>query len=337
MRIRREAWLCAAAVILAACGGSPLAPPPPEAPAIVCPADVSARGLPGGAGEVSYPAPATSGGILPLAVTCTPASGSRFLSGTTPVGCVVTDGRGRQAACAFSVTVTPLILSATRFIAFGDSLTEGENGRPTPAPSTFIDLPNIYPIKLEALLNDDYPGQGIVVLNRGAGGAFVEQSVDQLPRVLERDHGDVLLLLDGYNNLLSECTPDRPGSAACAGKIADVVSGLRECVRIAGRPAYGVRYVLVSTLTPPGPFAGGPRDRRIAADAILRTNTALADMVRSEGAILVDAYARFSGHEGEYVDQDGLHLRPAGYEALARAFFDVIKARVTSTPAVRIR
>ncbi|MEP6592715.1 MAG: hypothetical protein ABJC51_03440, partial [Acidobacteriota bacterium] len=107
--------------------------------------------------------------------------------------------------------------------------------------------------------------------------------------------------------------------------------------RIARRPAYGVRYVLVSTLTPPGPFVGGPRDRRIAADAIVRTNSSLADMVRSEGAILVDAYARFSGHEGEYVDQDGLHLRPAGYEALARAFFDVIKARVTSTPAFRLR
>lgn len=98
----------------------------------------------------------------------------------------------------------------------------------------------------------------------------MEQSVEQLPRVLERDRGDVLLLLDGYNNLLSECTPDRSRSAACSGKIADVVSGLRECVRIARRPAYGVRYVLVSTLTPPGPYAGGPRDRRIAADAIVR-------------------------------------------------------------------
>ncbi len=336
MGIRIRAWAAAAAVLAAACGGgSPVAPPIGEPPTITCPADVSARGLPGGAGDVVYPAPVTAGGTLPLAVSCIPASGSRFSSGSTPVGCVATDGRGRQAACTFSVTVTPLLLGATRFIAFGDSITEGENGRPGPPPNTFIDLPNIYPIKLEELLNDEYPGQRIVVLNRGAGGAFVEQSVDQLPRVLELDRGDALLLLDGYNNLLSECTPDRDGSAACARKIADVVAGLRECVRIAKRPATGIRYVLVSTLTPPGPFVGGPRDRRISRDAIVRTNASLADMTRKEGAILVDTYARFTGHEAEYVDQDGLHLRPAGYEALARAFFEGIRASVNATPAFR--
>ncbi len=329
--MRRRTWLVAAGLLAAACGGSPVAPPP-EAPSILCPPDVAVRGGPGGAAEVSYPPPTATGGIPPLTVTCVPASGLGFGSGTTPVACGVTDARGRQATCAFFVTVTPRVLGATRFIAFGDSITEGENGRPAPSLRSFIDLPNIYPLKLEELLNTEFPGQGIVVLNRGAGGAFVEQSVEQLPRVLETDRGDALLLLDGYNNLLSECTPDRSTSAACARKIADVVSGLRECVRIAKRPTAGIRYVLVSTLTPPGPYTGGPRDRRIAGDAITRTNASLAEMVRAEGVILVDAYARFSGHEGEYVDQDGLHLRPAGYEALARAFFDAIAASVAATP-----
>ena len=58
-------------------------------------------------------------------------------------------------------------------------------------------------------------------------------------------------------------------------------------------------------------------------------------MVRAEGATLVDTYPTFIGHEAEYVDQDGLHLRPAGNQALAQSFFTGIKNTVTSTPGFR--
>ncbi len=338
MATRRAGWfVAAAAVVFTGCGGGPVAPPPLDAPTITCPSDVAARGLPGGEGNVTYPPPTATGGTSPLAVACTPASGSRFASGATTVACTATDARGRQAACVFTVTVTAPVLAVTRFIAFGDSITEGENGRLDAPREPFIDFPNVYPVRLEERLNAEYPGQGIVVLNRGTSGSPVERSVEKLPAVLTADRGDTLLLLDGYNNLLAECTPGRADSPACSRKIADVVLGVRECVRIGRVAAYGIRYVLVSTLTPPGPFAGGPRDRRIAADAIVRTNAALSDMVRNEGAILVDTYARFVGHEAEYVDQDGLHLRPAGYQALADAFFEAIRTQLPATPGTRVR
>jgi lysophospholipase L1-like esterase len=336
LRIRVPTWVVIAAVVSAAgCGHSPVITPPPEAPTIACPADLSVRGVPGGGGDVMFQPPTTQGGTLPVSASCAPASGTRFTAGTTPVACTAKDAQGRQAACAFSVTVTPLLIDVKRFIAFGDSVTAGENGRLNRLTNTFVDFPNIYPLKLEEMLNAEYPDQAIVVLNRGNGGDSVEISVEKLPGVLERDRGDALLLLDGYNNLLAECTPGNSGSGACSRKIVDVVTGLRECIRIARVSAYGMKYVFVSTITPPGPFAGGLRDRRIAEDAVVRTNAAIAAMVTGEGAILVDTYGRFVGHESEYVDQDGLHLRPAGYQALAQAFFDVIKTRVTSTPALR--
>jgi lysophospholipase L1-like esterase len=318
----------------AGCGHSPVITPPPEAPVISCPADVSVQGVPGIGREVMFAAPTTVGGALPVAVSCTPASGALFPAGLTPVSCDATDARGRQSRCGFAVTLTPLRLDVTRFIAFGDSVTAGENGRPSPG---FVDYPNTYPIRLEELLNAEYPDQGIVVLDRGYGGDSIERSVEKLPKILEDDRGGALLLLDGYNNLFAECTPARSGSAACARKIEDVVAGLRECIRIARVSAYGIRYVLVSTLTPPGPFVGGRKDRRIAADAITRTNGALAAMVQAEGAILVDTYARFAGHEAEYIDQDGLHLRPAGYNALAEAFFQAFKENVPSQQAASRR
>jgi len=55
-------------------------------------------------------------------------------------------------------------------------------------------------------------------------------------------------------------------------------------------------------------------------------------MARAEGAILVDPYPVFVGHESEYVADDGLHLRRAGYQALADTFFAAIRNTVTSTP-----
>jgi lysophospholipase L1-like esterase len=92
----------------------------------------------------------------------------------------------------------------------------------------------------------------------------------------------------------------------------------------------------VSTLTPSGPYISGT-DRRLAGSAIIQTNTKLASMVRAEGAILVDPYPVFIGHEPEYVADDGLHLRRAGYQALADTFFAVIKNTVTSTPGFSAR
>ena len=151
----------------------------------------------------------------------------------------------------------------------------------------------------------------------------------RLPAVLTAQHPDALLLLDGYNDLDS-CKPGQSALAGCQTAIGVVVNKLRECIQIAHDPRYGVRYVFVSTLTPPGP-ATGPNDRRRDATAIAQTNGRIAAMVPGENAILVDAYPQFLGHEAEYVDIDGLHLRPAGNDVLARAFFSAIKVAIPAS------
>jgi lysophospholipase L1-like esterase len=157
-----------------------------------------------------------------------------------------------------------------------------------------------------------------------------------LQETLAREKPGGVLLLDGYNNL-GTCVPGRSGTDECDQKISEVAFGIRDLIRTAKRTEYGVRYIFVSTMTPPGPFSGIPPDRRIANDAIVRANAGIANMVRAEGVTLVDTYPRFPGHEAEYVDQDGLHLRPAGYQAVADSFFAVIKTTVTSTPGLNAR
>src|SRR5262249_935380 len=70
------------------------------APVLICPADVSTN-VCGTSVAVSYAAPTVSGGTL---AGCTPASGSTFNLGMTPVTCTVTNACGTNT-CAFIVTV----------------------------------------------------------------------------------------------------------------------------------------------------------------------------------------------------------------------------------------
>ncbi len=307
--------------------------PTPGAPTIACPANVTVRGAPGGTQPVTYPAPVVTGGAAPVSVTCTPGSGTPFTVGTTAVTCNAVDATSRPAQCSFTVTLTPLLLSVTKFVAFGDSFTEGEDGRTARLGFgfAFIDPTGTYPVLLQTLLNNEYSGQSIGVLNRGRSGEPVDLGRQRLPGVLAADRPGALLLLDGYNDLLASCGPKDATSARCAATTTDVVDGMRKMIQTAKTPSYGITYVFVSTMTPPGPYISGT-DRRIAGTAIIQTNTRLASMLREERAILVDSYPVFVGHESEYVADDGLHLRRAGYQALADTFFAAIKTTVTSTP-----
>ena len=327
--------LAAAALTLAwGCGGKsggPNAPTPqPSAPTITCPADLAVREVRNAFQAVTYAAPATSGGASPVNVICNPASGSEFRLGTTPVSCSATDAQSRAASCSFNVTLTGFKLSVTRFDAFGDSLTEGEMGRPNIA-LPLLDPPNAYPTKLQNAFDDTYPGQGVVVVNRGLSGDSVEATESKLRQFLPVDRPEAVLLLTGYNNLTNPCSPGRGGSGECGNAIDKVVDGLRACLRRVKEANVGVRYTFVSNLTPPGPTGSN----RIDGNAIVQINSRIRQMTAAEGVVHVDSYVAFVGHEAEYVNVDGLHLRPAGYQALADAFFAAIKATVDQTPLLR--
>jgi lysophospholipase L1-like esterase len=322
-------------MLITGCGGPNKPTPTPAAPALACPANITQRGAAGGMQPVSYALPTVTGGAAPVSVTCAPGSGTTFSVGTTPVGCTAVDALSRQAQCAFTVTLTPLLLSVTKFVAFGDSFTEGEDGRTLTLRhgSGFIDPTGTYPVLLQVLLNNEYFGQSIAVLNRGISGEPVDSGRARLPSVLAADRPGALLLLHGYNNLLGSCDatdPQHTASAECETATNDVVDGYRKMIQSA--KGAGVTYVFASTLTPSASSFVGRSDRRIANSAIVRTNTKLAALIRAEGAVLVDPYPVFVGHEAEYIADDGLHPRRAGYQALADTFFAVIKSTVSSTP-----
>jgi lysophospholipase L1-like esterase len=319
---------CGAALLLwlAACGGKSPGPPPTpiaDPPQISCPADVAVPGITGSAQTVDYTAPTVTGGTAPVNTSCTPASGTSFPLGTTAVSCMASDAGGRQATCSFNVALSGLTIAATLYEAVGDSLTAGENG--AGLKPAFVDPPNSYPTKLEALLEATFPGQGIKVLNRGVSGQKVEQTVEQLPNNLLRDRPQAVLILIGYNDL-EVCGPGQADSTACGIATDRVAIGVRDCIRRSKESPVGIKYIFASTLTPPGTGS-----KRIAGEAIIETNNKIRQMVAIEKGTLVDTYPMFLGHEAEYVSGDGLHLNPAGYQAIAEAFFASIKATVPQT------
>lgn len=317
-------WIAAAALLAAACGGNNGPTPIANPPQISCPASVTVTGVSAPSQPVSFDPPATSGGTAPVDVTCTRPSGATFPLGTTPVNCTARDAAGRQSACTFDVVLKGMSLGAMKFETVGDSLTEGENGLPT----AVVDAANSYPTKLLARLESQFPGQGMTVVNRGVGGERIETTVANLPRHLSTDRPEVVLILGAYNNLTMPCATGRAATPACADATDAAALGVRDCIREAKESPVGVKFIFASTLTPPGP-AG---DKRIDREAILETNRKIRQFVAQEGATLVDTYPRFVGHEAEYVSIDGLHLQPAGYQAIADAFFEAITARIPQTP-----
>jgi lysophospholipase L1-like esterase len=307
----------AVALFAAGCGsGSP--PTPIDALKIACPGPLAltVTGLPV---SVTYPSATAAGGTLPVSIVCSPLSGSSFPAGSTPVSCMATDSQRRIDSCSFTVAVTVVppapLISATRYVSFGDSITEGKLG---PAIYHGDDrFPDSYSGVLYNLLIQRYTAQAFEVFAAGFGGECTQgvgcasYGVLRLPGVLDADAPQVLLLQEGANDLILGGATAIPG----------LVSGLRSMIREARRRGI---VVFLGTLLPQrqgGLRAGNPALIPLANDQI-------RGLAASEGATLVDVYEAFGGSPDPWIDKDGLHATPAGYSKVADTFFAAIRSRL---------
>ena len=80
--------------------------------ALACPAGVQVESRTGGPEHVTFDLPTAVGGLAPVAITCTPESGSSFPVGRQTVTCEATDQLGLTSSCTLRVTVfRPLALA----------------------------------------------------------------------------------------------------------------------------------------------------------------------------------------------------------------------------------
>jgi lysophospholipase L1-like esterase len=293
---------------MAACGGGGSAGPGPDpALSLTCPADLQVAKHAGMPATATFDTPPAQGGRQPVNVTCAPASGGEFPIGSTPVSCTATDAAARTASCSFSVIVEGIPqLARTKFLAFGDSITEGTT---SPAPTLLVlSAEDAYPLKLQRMLGERYQDQTIVVINSGKAGEKIDDGRSRLSGVLNAKEPEVLLLLHGANDLNT-----RKGDA-----ISTIIHGLEDMISKAKRRGIAV---FLATFPPQNP-AGS---RGNGANYVPELNRKIRALAADEGAVLVDLYAGFGGTWVGYIGVDGLHPTPQGYDRMAEIFRDKIQ------------
>jgi len=168
-----------------------------------------------------------------------------------------------------------------------------------------------YAYKLRALLATRYTAQTISMTDEGKPSEEVSMGTVRLPGVLTADQPEVVLLLEGVNDLNN-------GQDAA---IPTVKKGLTDMVRTArGRGL----TVFLATLLPQRP--GGLRAH--APASIVAANAEIRNVANTEGAVLVDLYAAFDGQTSTLIGPDGLHPNESGYQKMADMFFAAITMRL---------
>jgi lysophospholipase L1-like esterase len=253
-----------------------------------------------------YGSATTTNGAPPVTVACSPVSGSVFQIGSTTVTCTATDALQRTDSCTFTVTVTPPpMISLTRFLAFGDSMTAGELFDMTDAFRPLRVHPELsYPTDLQVALVSRYTAQTITVSNAGRSGEGLvsDNAPRRLSDVLARGQYDVVLLMEGANDIASRDSRDTPPA----------IAALRAMVQDAKRR--GLR-----------PFLGTlPPETGLAWTLVEPFNTQLKAMASAENVPVADVFAAFNG-DFSLLAGDGLHPNVNGYQRIADTFFAVIK------------
>lgn len=316
------AWLAVAC----GCGGSSSTPayttpvaPDPGPLAISCPPvttpATSAQGAP-----VTFPAPTTTGGRAPISVSCTPASGQTFPVGSTSVTCTATDAATSSAKCGFEVAVTaPPRISATKFLAFGDSITAGEVTVPVVTGTgdrATVSLPlqvvpaASYPAVLSGKLRQRYVAQAITMENAGKPGEAIVDGYTRFQTTLTSAQPEALLLLYGYN----DCNSDSRAVQRALNTMGDMVRYAK---------ARGAK-VYVATLTP----GIADRLRTLPEANVLAFNSGIRALAASEHVGLLDLYQLALPDVDGWIGVDGLHPTEAGYANIADAFYKTLIAEL---------
>ena len=300
--------------VYSGCGSTPpTGPPPIPQLTITCPPAAEAQSADGQPVSVVFNAPQTTGGQAPVTLACDPQSGSLFPGGTTTVRCTATDSRSLTATCSLGifVRVPPRLLGAGRILAFGDSITAGTDGGGTLVPGAVdgsTETPFAYPRVLDPLLIDRYRLQSPIVYARGRPGEYATEGLFRLRTAIAETRPDVLLLMEGTNDLLF-------GSAGAA----DAAIAIRLMVQHA--KSQNVR-VLLSTVIPQR--AGGVRKRDVMAALVPVLNEQIRQIATSENVPLVDMNAVFAA-DMSLLGVDDVHPTARGFRVMAETFFAAIR------------
>jgi lysophospholipase L1-like esterase len=204
------------------------------------------------------------------------------------------------------IPTPPQAIGATRFMAFGDSITAGALSE---FDGGFImgDEANSYPTVLLSMLRQYNQPQSFTVLNRGVPGETARVGVDRLPVELNTHRPQVVLLLEGINDLNFDVPVNQ---------VAANVQYLVQTARLFNCT------VLVATM-PQTYYSVDPNTGRVrynSTEKIQPFNDEVRRLVSGlQNVHIVDIYSAF-GNDRSLMGGDGLHPSLAGYQRMAQVF-----------------
>jgi lysophospholipase L1-like esterase len=219
-----------------------------------------------------------------------------FYVAGAPLSVQVPQASGAEARVALTLPIGGNVPNV--YMAFGDSITLGENAGPGAT----------YPAVLQSRLTSHLAYA--VVNNRGADGTNSFEGVERARRNLRGSQPAFTLILYGTNDWnIQSCQ---------LGQECQTVENLRAIVR----EVKAFRSLpLISTLVPVNPDRNPPERN----DWVRGINAGIRAMAAEEGAFLVDTHASFERRGNlPSLFADHVHPNDQGYALIADAFFQAI-------------
>lgn len=209
------------------------------------------------------------------------------------------------------ISVTPpRALGATRFVAFGDSITWGAMSA-WDARFIFAAANGGYPERLQAGLNAYHAPQQFVVFNEGVPGELALNGLTRFRNLLSSRRPEAVLLLEGINDISNDFAPSRVSTALF--QMVDSATALGIPVVV------GTMYQTYAVTDPDGHYRSNGAglvpvlNAEIRRLAVGRANVHLLDL---------EPLMR----DRALVGADGIHLTDSGHEALAAAFLQRVES-----------
>jgi lysophospholipase L1-like esterase len=235
-------------------------------------------------------------------------------------------------------------LAASRFLAFGDSITWGEDGRNDISDPlrfhTAVMVAYPYPQWLQLQLRSLYSAHLPSVFNAGCRGEAADSQIpapDDCPGAglipvtrfdsfVSSGEYDAVLLMEGANDL-------------------GIASGIDGAIVALGMMVEDAKahhlHVFLATIPPEQQNADpSPAARNHPEADVLALNVQIRSLAQSEGVTLVDVYNAFPSpdvydlYSLGLLSRDGLHPLESGYQLIASTFMGALQRALELPPAV---
>lgn len=172
-----------------------------------------------------------------------------------------------------------------------------------------------YPLGVERRLTARYPLQSFRVINAGIGGEFAADAVARFRSALLNDQPEVVLLMEGTNDLLNANGAD-PAIAALDSMVQEaLLQGRRVCL---------------ATIPPQRP--DGLRNRGVVAQRIPPFNDRIRALAAARQVVLVDVFNAMKD-DLSLIGIDDLHPTERGFGVIADTFTDAIRSNFGQAPS----